>query len=180
MWTVLSRRPTDPLPLIRAIPPQDRRWTGLFIEQSRFGHTLLTIFVSKGYCTMTLRELAKLTATPERQIRFMIAEGFVPPPTGGRTYADYGEEHVTAVRRYTKLREQGLPPQAIRVLSSEVSTVPFSIGPGISLHVETSLVGSKHDVNALTERAREVFVDLFVEHERDGKAKPAIRKRTRS
>lgn len=129
---------------------------------------------------MTLRELAALTATPERQIRFMIAEGFVPPPTGGRTYAEYGSEHLAAVKRYSKLRAQGLPPQAIRVLLADASTAPFPVAPGIALHVDPSLIGTKRDVEALTERTRKVFIDLFVEQDRDGKAKPAIRKRVRS
>lgn len=127
---------------------------------------------------MTLRELSKLTGTAERQIRYMIAEGFVPPPTGGRTYADYGEDHVTAVRRYNVLRQQGLPPQAIRVLLASGVTAPFPVAPGIVLHVDPQLIGVSMDADAVADRVRQMLKDILKEPTH-AQHEPAARKRSR-
>ena len=112
---------------------------------------------------MHIRELASLTNTPQRQIRFMIAEGFVPPPTGGRARADYGDDHVTAVRRYNALKRQGLPPQAIKVLLAGSMTVPFPVLAGLTLHVDPQLMGRPMDVDAVSDRIRDVLRDIFEE-----------------
>ena len=60
---------------------------------------------------MNMKQLSERTGLTPRQIRYLIAEGFMPPPTGGRTYAEYGDEHTTAIRRYVRLKELGFPPQ---------------------------------------------------------------------
>ena len=112
---------------------------------------------------MNIRELAKLTGTPERQIRYMIAEGFVPPPSGGRAHADYGDDHATAIRRYTVLRRQGLPPQAIKVLLASGMSAPFPVAPGIALHVDPQLLGVSMNVDVLVDRIRHVLNDMFKE-----------------
>ena len=65
---------------------------------------------------MNIRKLTALTDIPERQVRYLIAEGFMPPPRGGRSNAEYGDDHVAAIRRYTRLRELGFPPAAIKLL----------------------------------------------------------------
>lgn len=109
---------------------------------------------------MNMRELALLTGQAERQIRYMIAEGFVPPPVGGRAHADYGEDHVAAVRRYVSLRQQGLTPQAIRVLLTDGMTVPFPVCPGVTLHVAPELLGVM-DARALTDRVRQAVMTLM-------------------
>lgn len=125
---------------------------------------------------MTMRELALLTGCPERQIRYMIAEGFVPPPRGGRAHADYGDDHVTAIRRYTVLRQQGLPPGAIKVLLADGMTVPFPVAPGISLHVDPQLLGVSMDARPIADRIRHILSDVFMEPS-DAKHDPASRKR---
>ena len=112
---------------------------------------------------MTLRELSLLTGTAARQIRYLIAEGFVDPPRGGRSFADYGEDHVAAIRRYAALRKTGLPPAAIKLLLTNGGSVPFPVAPGIALHVEPTLLGQRRDVTALTDRLRVVLEDLFQE-----------------
>ena len=112
---------------------------------------------------MKLRELSLLTGEPERQIRYMIAEGFVPPPEGGRANADYGETHVAAIRRYSVLRQHGLPPQAIKVLLAGGLSAPFAVAPGITLHVEPDLVGQAVDIDALLNRIRRKLSDVFME-----------------
>ncbi|CAK0755566.1 MerR family transcriptional regulator, light-induced transcriptional regulator [Azospirillaceae bacterium] len=57
---------------------------------------------------MNMAELTAATGTTQRQIRYLIVNGFVPAPTGGRAHAVYGEEHLQAVRRFKDLRALGL------------------------------------------------------------------------
>lgn len=115
---------------------------------------------------MNIRELSQLTGQPERQIRYMIAEGFVPPPTGGRATADYGEAHVVAIRRYSALRSRGFTPQAIRALLESGETVPFPVAPGITLHVDPQLLGVSMDADALVDRVRQA-VSLSMKEQSD-------------
>jgi len=112
---------------------------------------------------MNMRELSSLTGQPERQIRYMIAEGLVPPPRGGRAHADYGDDHVTAIRRYVLLRQQGLPPQAIKVLLAGGTTAPFPVAPGITLQIDPQLLGVEMDVDAMLDRIRHALRDVFKE-----------------
>ncbi len=65
---------------------------------------------------MRLHDLIDRTGVAERQIRYLISEGFIPGPSSGRAKADYGEEHVGGIRRYMRLRELGFPPAAIKLL----------------------------------------------------------------
>lgn len=112
---------------------------------------------------MTLRELALLTGVAERQIRYLIAEGFVPPPTGGRAHADYGGDHVAAIERYGAFKRTGLPPAAIKVLLTDGGSVPFPVAPGVKLLVEPAALGQQRDVAALEDRIRAVLRELFQE-----------------
>ena len=112
---------------------------------------------------MNLRELVALTGVAERQIRYLIAEGFVAAPSGGRAHADYGADHAAAIRRYTALRRTGLLPSAIRVLLSQGGPAPFPVAPGVTLLVEPRLLGGEQDVDALMHRLRAVLVDLVQE-----------------
>ncbi len=125
---------------------------------------------------MNIRELAKLSGTPERQIRYMIAEGFVPPPRGGRAYADYGDDHVDAIQRYQALKARGFTPQAIKALSAGGMTVPFPVAPGITLHVDPQLLGVSVDTDALVSRIRQA-VGEFIKEPFD--AEPSHRERSR-
>ena len=112
---------------------------------------------------MNMRELGQLTGQPERQIRYMIAEGFVPPPRGGRAHAEYGDDHVAAIRRYTCLRQTGFTPQAIRVLLAGGTAVPFPVHPGITLHVDPQLIGGALDAAALVDRVKHAVAELLKE-----------------
>ena len=91
---------------------------------------------------MNIRELVAITGIPERQMRYLIAEGFMPPPRGGRANADYGDDHVAAIRRYTRLRELGFPPAAIKLLREAKEGAPFPVAPGVTLVVDPQLLGS--------------------------------------
>ena len=101
---------------------------------------------------MNIRDLAALTGSVERQIRYMIAEGFVPPPRGSRAQPDYGDAHVEAIRRYLAWRALGLPPAAIRILGGRGEAVRLELAEGIAVSVDPRLVGRPLDVQAIVDR----------------------------
>lgn len=127
---------------------------------------------------MNIRELSELTGTAERQIRYMIAEGFVPPPRGGRAHADYGDDHVDAIRNYAALRARGFSPQAIKALLAGEVTVPFPVGPGLTLHVDPRVIGVTMDADALVDRIRQAIGE-FMKEPRDVEPKPISSPRSR-
>jgi len=94
---------------------------------------------------MRMTELTALTGIAERQVRYLITEGFMPPPRGGRSNADYGEDHVAAIQRYARLRELGFPPAAIKLLLQAREGAPFAIAPGMTLVIDLTLIGSGAD-----------------------------------
>lgn len=121
---------------------------------------------------MHIRDLTARTGTTERQVRFLIAEGFVPSPRGGRSNADYGEDHVAAILRYGQLRELGFPPAAIKLLLQAREGAPFPVMPGVTLVVDPDLLGSATPVEPLLERLQILLTDLFRESQ-DAKPEPA-------
>lgn len=104
---------------------------------------------------MTLRELTAKTGFTPRQIRFLIAEGFCPGPSGGRKFAQYGEEHLKAIRRHQRLRELGFPPAAIRRLRQAKAGYARPIADGITLVIAEERMGAGDPVEPLLERVRE-------------------------
>ena len=113
---------------------------------------------------MKIGELATRAGVAERQIRFLIAEGFIPAPRGGRANADYGDEHVEAIGRYTRLRDLGFPPAAIKLLLEAREGAPFPVAPGITLIVDPDLLGSGTDVGPLIEKIATLLSDLMRKH----------------
>jgi DNA-binding transcriptional MerR regulator len=128
--------------------------------------------LSKG-AAVNIRDLIRLTAIPERQVRYLIAEGFVPAPRGGRANADYGEDHVAAIRRYTRLRDLGFPPAAIKLLLQAREGAPFAVAPGVTLVIDTNLIGSGTDAGPLVERINDLLADLLKEQARNDLDRPA-------
>ena len=112
---------------------------------------------------MNIRDLIRLTAIPERQVRYLIAEGFVPAPRGGRANADYGDDHVAAIRRYVRLRDLGFPPAAIKLLLQAKEGVPLVVAPGVTLVVDPNLIGSGAESGPLVERIQDLLADLLKE-----------------
>src|SRR5580704_50191 len=116
---------------------------------------------------MKIRELAALTGVAERQVRYLIAEGFIPAPRGGRANADYGDEHVAAIRRYSRLRDLGFPPAAIKLLLEAREGAPFPVAPGLTLVVDPDLLGSGADIGPLVARITALLTDLLKETSHD-------------
>lgn len=108
-----------------------------------------------------MRELTRLSRVTERQVRYLIAEGFVPAPRGGRATAEYGEDHVAAIRRYNRLRELGFPPAAIKLLLQAREGAPFAVAPGLTLVIDPDLLGSGQQPDPLIERIAKLLTDLL-------------------
>lgn len=104
---------------------------------------------------MTLRELAAEVGITPRHIRFLIAEGLCPPPAGGRRFAEYGEEHLTAIRRHQYLKKLGFPLAAIKRLRKAKYGFPFPVADGITLVVAPERIGAGDPVEPIVERVRE-------------------------
>jgi len=119
-----------------------------------------------------MRELTRLTRVTERQVRYLIAEGFVPSPRGGRANADYGDDHVAAIRRYNRLRELGFPPAAIKLLLQAREGAPFAVAPGLTVVVEPELLGSGRPAGPLIERIAKLLTELLKENEHADRAAP--------
>jgi MerR family transcriptional regulator, copper efflux regulator len=116
---------------------------------------------------LNIHALTSLTGLPERQVRYLIAEGFMPPPRGGRSNADYGEDHVAAITRYTRLRDLGFPPAAIKLLLDAREGAPFVVAPGITLVVDPALLGTRAAVEPLVDRLRHLLTDLLKDTSHD-------------
>lgn len=109
---------------------------------------------------MDIHELTALVGETPRHIRFLIAEGFMPPPTGGRARAQYGAEHIEAVRRYRWLRERFSPSQIKVMMSAGSDGLRMPVAPGINLLVDLSLVGQRLDPVRIAARVQEMLTDL--------------------
>jgi MerR family copper efflux transcriptional regulator len=98
---------------------------------------------------MKLDELSTITGATIRQIRFLISEGFVPSPDGGRTYATYGDAHVQAIRRFQRLKGLGFPNAAIRLLLDAREGVPVPVMDGLTLVIAPDLIGKTVNVDQI-------------------------------
>jgi DNA-binding transcriptional MerR regulator len=110
---------------------------------------------------MNMRELTRAARVTERQVRYLVAEGFIPAPRGGRSTAEYGDDHVAAIGRYNRLRELGFPPAAIKLLLEARAGAPFAVAPGITLVVDPNLLGSGAPVDPLIEHIATLLTDLL-------------------
>ncbi len=112
---------------------------------------------------MRIHELMERAGISERQVRYLIAEGFIPAPTGGRANAQYGEAHVHGARRYMRLRELGFPPAAIRLLLSARDGTPFPVIPGITLLVSPDIIASGQPVGPALAKIEELLTAILKE-----------------
>ncbi len=116
---------------------------------------------------MNIRELTEAAEVTERQVRYLIAEGFIPPPRGGRSTADYGEDHLAAIRRYSRLRELGFPPAAIKLMLDAKEGVPFPVSPGISMTIDPDLLGSGEDPAPIINAVQTLLTDILKGNEHE-------------
>ncbi len=109
---------------------------------------------------MDIHAFTALVGETPRQIRFLITEGFMPPPTGGRARAQYGAEHMEAVRRYRWLRGRFSPAQIKVMMTAAADALRLPVAPGIDLLVDLSLIGPGLDPARIAERVRNLLADL--------------------
>ena len=99
---------------------------------------------------MTLAELADALDVQARQIRFLIAEGVLPPALKtGRAADAYGDEHLSKARRYLILHRLGMKPAAIKVLLAFDEAIPVYQGRGVELRLDLALDPAHLDIEAL-------------------------------
>jgi len=110
--------------------------------------------------SMDIHAFTSLVGETPRQIRFLIAEGFMPSPVGGRARAQYGEEHVEAVRRYRWLRERFSPAQIKVMMTAASDGLRLPVVPGVDLLLDVSLIGPSLDPARIAERVVELLADL--------------------
>lgn len=107
-----------------------------------------------------LQEESGLRFTP-RHVRFLISSEVCPKPGGGRKFAEYGEEHLKALREYRRLREMDFSLPAIRQLRKAKSGFPRPIVEGISLVIAPERLASGEPVEPLVEKVREVLTEAL-------------------
>jgi MerR family transcriptional regulator, copper efflux regulator len=94
-----------------------------------------------------------------RFVRFLIAEGVIPGPRGGRANADYGEDHLTGIRRYLQLRDLGLSASRTKeiVAGSATGGIPVPIVPGLTLIVDPEKLAAPPPPAELARRVAEAL-----------------------
>jgi DNA-binding transcriptional MerR regulator len=99
---------------------------------------------------MTLAELAERIGTAPRQIRFLIAEGILPPANKtGRAADAYSDEHLIKAQRYLALHRMGMKPASIKVLMAFDDAVPIVQTDGVELRVSPDTAPESIDVEAV-------------------------------
>ena len=112
---------------------------------------------------MTLAELADALDVPARQIRFLIAEGVLPPALKtGRAADAYGDEHLGKARRYLTLHRLGMKPAAIKVLLAFDEAIPVYQGRGVELRLDPALDPARLDIEALLRELGDTLRGLTV------------------
>lgn len=122
---------------------------------------------------MTLAELADALDVPARQIRFLIAEGVLPPALKtGRAADAYGDVHLSRARRYLTLHRLGMKPAAIKVLLAFDEAIPVYQGRGVELRLDPALDPARLDVDELLRELGAVLRGLSTQALFDNPSKP--------
>ena len=115
---------------------------------------------------MRLTELVEAAGggqvTP-RFVRFLIAEGILDPPSGGRAHANYGDAHLRGVLTYVRLRDLGFSLAQVKEIfkAGRGETVPIELAPGLVLHVDLARLDRSLSPAAVAERTRHVLSELL-------------------
>jgi len=99
-----------------------------------------------------------------RFVRFLISEGVIPAPTGGRAHASYDADHLHGIISYVRLRGLGLSPAQVKSIlqSSRGETVPLTIAPGVSLHIDLRSFDLKTDITQVGRRVEEALANFII------------------
>ncbi|MBV9251466.1 MAG: MerR family transcriptional regulator [Acetobacteraceae bacterium] len=115
-------------------------------------------------------EAAGCPEVTPRFVRFLISEGIINPPSGGRAHADYGEAHLRGILTYLRLRGLGFSLTQVREIfrSGSGETVPIEIAPGLSLHVDLKRLNRTLSPAEAAERVSRVLAELLETLNADG------------
>lgn len=122
---------------------------------------------------MNIHELTEAARITERQVRYLISEGFMPPPEGGRANATYGETHLTAIHRYNRLRDLGFPPAAIKLMLEAREGIPFPVTADVTLIVAPGLLNSGTDPKPIVAALRSLLTEILKENPDADRKPPA-------
>ena len=114
---------------------------------------------------MNMKELIEAAGGGQvtaRFVRFLISEGVIPPPAGGRAHATYDERHLHGVVNYGRLRRLGLSPAQVKSVlrAAQGQTVPLELAPGLSLHVDLGALDAEIDPASVARRVEEILSEL--------------------
>ncbi len=115
---------------------------------------------------MNIRELAEAVGETPRQIRYLIAEGFIPNPDGSRARPDYRQSHVEAIRRYQQLRQDYKPAQIRILLEADARARDgerILLAPGVTLVITPDLLGPDTRPRAIGDLA-EAALEAALKH----------------
>lgn len=70
--------------------------------------------MSAAEASMSISELAEAAGVTPRTIRFYVAEGLLPPPSGAGAQREYSSEHLLRLRAIKRLKGDYLPLTEIR------------------------------------------------------------------
>lgn len=119
---------------------------------------------------MNITELAEATDETPRQIRYLIAEGFIPPPGGIRSKPEYGDAHMAAISRYQALRADYRPSQIKVLLEAERQVAqgcPVTLAPGVTLTVSPGLLQPDTDPRAIGDLAAAALENILKHNVRE-------------
>ena len=110
-----------------------------------------------------LIEAAGREQVTPRFVRFLIAEGVLDPPLGGRARAEYGAAHLRGIVNYLRLRELGFSLTQVKqiVRAERGETVPVTLAPGLSLHVDLARLDPGLSAREAAGRAYRVLSDIL-------------------
>ena len=121
---------------------------------------------------ISLNELAKKSAVPERTIRYYISRGLIPGPMRGGRGAEYTEEHLAGIQNVRRLQSGGMtlaeieyqfaqPAGHRRPAIAPESWSMYRISPDVTVEVRDGLSPwrIKHLRSAIARLAAELAAD---------------------
>lgn len=105
---------------------------------------------------MNMKELEEATGIPSRQIRYLISLDLVPKPSGEKRWAEYGDEHVDAIKRWQSLDAEGLNAASM-AKAFKAAPLSIAITPGVTLLLDPKLVPERFDQNRFAKAIAKVL-----------------------
>lgn len=105
---------------------------------------------------MNMKELEETTGVPSRQIRYLISLDLVPRPAGEKRWAEYGDEHVDAIRRWQSLDADGLNAASM-AKAFKAAPISILVAEGVTLLLDPKIVPERFDQNRFAKAIAKVL-----------------------